>query len=88
MNVTGPATIGHVDTHYTPSHNKSYLSTTMEYMQSVTCIIQPTKHLVSAEKYNHGNMITTQKVMSHESLKSRQILCAHIPYYCRHGHKL
>ena len=39
INVTRPAKIGHVGTNYTPSHNRSYLSTGTEYLHSVTCII-------------------------------------------------
>ena len=40
-----------VGTNYTLSHNKSYLSTAMEYFHSVTCAIQPTKYLIIAENY-------------------------------------
>ena len=45
----GPAKIGHVGTNYTPSHNISYLSIGIEYFHSVTCIVKPTKCLISAE---------------------------------------
>ena len=41
--------MGHIGTNYTLSRNQSYLSDTMEYLHSVTSIIQPTKCLICAE---------------------------------------
>ena len=54
--MTGPAKIGHVGTNYTLSHNISYLSTGIEYVQSVTGILMPAKCCISAE-----NFIATQQ---------------------------
>ena len=51
LNVTGPAKIGHVGTNYTLSHTMPYFSTAKEYFHSVTCIVKPTKCLISAEKF-------------------------------------
>ena len=47
--MTGPAKIGNVGTNYTLPHNISYLNTGIEYFHSVTCILKPTKCLISAE---------------------------------------
>ena len=47
--VTGPAKTGHVGTNYTPSLYRSYLSSKMEYLHSVTCIIKPIKYLLRAK---------------------------------------
>ena len=47
--VTGPAKIGHVGTNYILKCYSSYLSTGAEYLHSVTCIIKPTKCLLTAE---------------------------------------
>ena len=47
--VTRPAKIGHVGTNYTLSHSRSYLSTGIENLYSVTCIIQPIKCLPCAK---------------------------------------
>ena len=49
MYVTGLAKTGHVGTNYTPSHNRLYLSTRMEYLYFVTCIIKPCNCLICAE---------------------------------------
>ena len=49
--MTGPTKIGYVGTNYTLSHNMSYLSTEVEYFHSVTCIVKPTKCLISAENF-------------------------------------
>ena len=48
-NVTGPAKIGQVGTNYTPSHTITYLSTGIEYLHSVTCILKLTKCVIGAE---------------------------------------
>ena len=47
--MTGPAKIGHVGTNYTLPCNISYLSTGIEYIHSVTCMLQPTTFVISAE---------------------------------------
>ena len=47
--VTGPAKRGHVGTNYIPSHYKSYLSSGIKYLHSVTCIIKPIRCLISDE---------------------------------------
>ena len=49
--MTGPAKIEHVGTKYTLPYNISYLSTGIEYFHSVTCILKPTKFLISAENF-------------------------------------
>ena len=49
--MTGPAIIGHVGTNYIASHYKLYLSTRIEYLHSVTCIILPIECLVCDEKF-------------------------------------
>ena len=49
--VTGPAKIGHVGTNYTLSHNGSYLSTGIEYLHSITCIIKPINCVRRAETF-------------------------------------
>ena len=53
-NNTGPVKIGHVGTNYTPPHNISCLSTGIEYFYSVTCILKPTKSLISVWPSDNG----------------------------------
>ena len=50
--VTGPAKTGHVGTNYTPSLYRSYLSTGIVYLHSVTFIMMPGKCLLRAENCN------------------------------------
>ena len=50
--VTRPAKTGHVGTNYTPSLYRSYLSIGNVYFHSVTCIMMPSKCLLSAENCN------------------------------------
>ena len=50
--VTGPAKTGHVGTNYTPSLYRSYLSTGIVYLHSVTYIMMPGKCLLRAETCN------------------------------------
>ena len=52
VNVTGPAKTGHVGTNYTPSLYRSYLSTGIVYLHSVTFIMMPGKCLLRAENCN------------------------------------
>ena len=52
INVTRPAKTGHVGTIYTPSLYRSYLSTGIVYLHSVTCIMMPLKCLLRAENCN------------------------------------
>ena len=49
--VTGPAKIGHAGPNYTLSHNDSYLSTIIEYLHSITCVIKPIKWVKCAETF-------------------------------------
>ena len=50
--VTWPAKIGHVGTSYTPSLYRSYLSTGIVYLHSVTCIMMSIKCVLRAENCN------------------------------------
>jgi len=49
----GSAQIGHVDTNYIISHNKSYLSTGIEYFHSVACVINSEKSLTVSWPYDY-----------------------------------
>ena len=49
--VTGPTKIGHVGTNYILPHNISYLSNEIQYIHSVTCMLQLTKFVISAEHF-------------------------------------
>ena len=76
--MTGPAKTGHVDTTYPRSHNRSYLSVGIEYLHSVTCIINPGRCLISVE---NGIVIPGchKKLWVIKLWKSRQILHTHMP---------
>ena len=50
--VTGPAKTGHVGTNYTSSLYRSYRSTGIVFLHSVTCIMMPIKCLLRAENCN------------------------------------
>ena len=45
IRLPGPVKVRYVGTNYTPSHNRSYLSIGIEYLLSVTHIIQPIKSI-------------------------------------------
>ena len=49
--VTGPANIGRVGTNYIPPQNIAYLSTGIEYIHSVPCMLTPTKCSITAEHF-------------------------------------
>ena len=84
--VTEPAKIGNVGTNYTLSHNISYRSIGIEYFHSVTFVLnQLAKCFIYKCRKFHGQ---AYQVMMYKNLKSRRVLCAHMPYsyYRRHGH--
>ena len=63
---------------------KTYLNTETEYLDSVNSVAKPNK-LSKTLKFLWPYHIGI-KVMRAKSLKSNQILGAHMPYFCRPGH--
>jgi len=60
-NVTGPVKTGYVGTNFTPSHNKSFLSTVTEYLWSVTCTIKPMLNKHYCHRY-HKEKLSAMKL--------------------------
>ena len=81
-NVTGLAKTGHVGTKYISSHNRLFLSTSIEFLHSVNFIVKTITCLISNEHCMAGYSIMKSKLMMHESLtKSAKILCAHMSLF-------
>ena len=68
----------------TSHHIMGYISVTgMEDLHSVTCIIQSTKSLISAENCVAIAQLTKASYSTGTFEKGSQIVCAYMPYYSR-----
>ena len=66
------------------SFDEIYLNTEMQYFDSVISAVKPNKLSTILEKF--VAVPYWNKKLKAKSLKSSQILRAHIPYFCRPGH--